>query len=270
VFVLFPFCVQLASVPLREIGSTHFPIIIACGCLVDYGGRRWILTVAHATGNMGSWVIELEYVEGRGLKQYRIGAMEFLKLGDLSKGTLEDLDLAYAEVPADLQPYCQPRNDQGQIVKTMPRVIFQSDLLHRPNAGHSYGFAGGVKPTEEPHFGMRWHGTGVVCHTGLTFAGEDEKFYFFKLPFGRPANEFLEARAARPSATMNAMSRHSSVDRGASRIPSAVSRSSFSAVRSNRSCWNWRGQRQIRLAINRISVLVRVFPPILDDRPRPR
>jgi len=45
---------------------------------------------------------------------------------------------------------------------------------------------------------MRWHGTEVVCHTGLTFAGEDEKFYFFKLPFGRPANEFLEGTSGAP------------------------------------------------------------------------
>lgn len=147
---------------------------------------------------MGDWVIEIEYEQGRGLKQYRIGAMNFLKLGNFSSGTLEDLDLAYAEVAGDLQPFWQPRNEQAQIVKTLPRTIFRSDLRHQPSAGRSYGFAGGVKATEEYHFGMRWHGTEFVCYTELEFEGEDQQFYFFKLPFAHPGHEFFKGTSGAP------------------------------------------------------------------------
>src|ERR1700679_2764891 len=87
-----------ASIPLREIGPESFPIGIASGCLIEYRGKRWILTVAHATGNMGRWAIEMEYDEDRGAKLWGIGAMHFLDLLNLSDGTGQTLDLAYTTV----------------------------------------------------------------------------------------------------------------------------------------------------------------------------
>jgi hypothetical protein len=187
-----------ASIPLREIGPNQFPIRIASGCLIDYGGRRWILTVAHATGNGGNWTIEMRYEEGRGALLYRIGAMNVLGLLSLYDGRAASLDLAYAEVPGDLQPYWQPRDEQAQIVKTLPRVIFEPDLQYRPARRKLYGFGGGVKQTEEHHFGKLWHGTELVCYPRLKFMGEDEQFYFFDLPFARGGHELFKGTSGAP------------------------------------------------------------------------
>lgn len=188
-----------ASIPLREIGPEDFPVGIASGCLIDYGGTRWILTVAHATGNMGRWAIEMEHDEDRGAKLWGIGPMHFLDLLKLSDGTGQTLDLAYTPVPGDLQPYFQPRDEQARMIKSVPRVIFQQpDLSHAPSAKRQYGFAGGVMPSKEHHFGKQWHGTQLVCHSKLSFVGEDEQFYFFKLPSAHPGHEFFKGTSGAP------------------------------------------------------------------------
>jgi hypothetical protein len=188
-----------ASIPLREMGPENFPVGIASGCLIDYGGRRWILTVAHATGNMGRWAIEMEYDHQRGAKLWGIGAMHFLDMLSLSDGTGQTLDLAYTTVPGDLQPYFQPRDEQAQMVKSLPRVIFQQpELRYVPSGTKLYGFAGGVMQTEEHHFGKLWHGTKLICYPTLTFVGEDEQFYFFKLPFAHPGHEFFKGTSGAP------------------------------------------------------------------------
>jgi len=188
-----------ASIPLREIGPENFPIGIASGCLIDYGGERWILTVAHATGNMGRWAIEMEYGEERGAKLWSIGAMHFLDLLNLSDDTGQTLDLAYTAVPRDLQPRYQPRDEQAQMMKSLPRIIFQQpDLGYAPGGKRLYGFAGGVMASKEHHFGKLWHGTKLVCYPKLSFAGEDEQFYFFKLPFAHPGHEFFKGTSGAP------------------------------------------------------------------------
>ena len=147
---------------------------------------------------MGKWAVEMEYEEGLGAKLYAIGVMSFLGVVDVSEGAAEPFDLAYAEVLGDLQPYWQPRDEQAQIVNTLPRVIFQPDLHYQPGGRKLYGFAGGVKQTEEHHFGKLWHGTELVCYPTLKYAGEDERFYFFKLPFAHPGHEFFKGTSGAP------------------------------------------------------------------------
>ena len=154
--------------------------------------------MAHATGNGGNWVIEMRYEEGRGALLYRIGVMNFLGLLRLHEGTAVSLDLAYAEVPGDLQPYWQPRDEQGQIVQTLPRIIFEPDLRYQPAPRKAYGFGGGIKQTKEHHFGKLWHGAELVCYPRLKFMGEDEQFYFFGLPFGRGGEKLFKGTSGAP------------------------------------------------------------------------
>jgi hypothetical protein len=188
-----------ASVPLREIGPDNFPIGIGSGCLIDYGGKRWLLTVAHATGNLGRWAIEMEHDEQRGAKLWGVGAMYFVDLLNLSDGTGQRLDLAYTTVPGDLQPYFQPRDEQAHMMKSLPRVIFQQpDLHYTPGGKKLYGFAGGVMASKEHHFGKLWHGTNLVCYPKLSFAGENEQFHLFKLPFTHPGHEFFKGTSGAP------------------------------------------------------------------------
>ncbi len=92
----------LASIPLREMRD-GFPVGISSGCLIDYRGNHWLLAVEHSTGDMGHWAVEVGFERGRGTQLYQIGPMNFVARGNLS-GVLQDLDMAYARVPVDLQP----------------------------------------------------------------------------------------------------------------------------------------------------------------------
>jgi hypothetical protein len=186
------------SVPIRQIGQDGFPVDNASSCLIDYGGRRWILTVHHATSNLGDWRIEMTYDEGKGLLTYSIGVMTFFKLADLSAGTVADLDMAFAPVPNDLKPYYEPRDEQAKVVKRMPRFVFKPDLHYKPSARKQYSFAGGVMPTKETHFGQLYQGTKLACYRGLKYVGEDKMFYVFKLPFQHPGHDFFRGTSGSP------------------------------------------------------------------------
>lgn len=96
-----------ASIPLRKLDHNLYPAAVASGGLVDYHGKRLILTVQHATGDMGNWAVEVRFEPGSGTQLYQIGAMNFLKIGDIASGTPKDVDFSYAQVPGDLKPMQQ-------------------------------------------------------------------------------------------------------------------------------------------------------------------
>jgi len=187
-----------ASNPLRNIGPDQFPIGIASGALLDYGGERWVLTVAHATGNMGNWGIEAGFEEGLGAKLWRIGPMTFMGLLNFATGTSESLDLAYARVPPDLQPIFEHRNENEQLIKRVPRAILKSDLRSAPRKRKLYGFAGNIKPKSGPPVTMNWLLTELVCYPNLKFIGEDDRYHFFKLPVTHPGHEEFKGTSGSP------------------------------------------------------------------------
>ncbi|MGH9643505.1 MAG: hypothetical protein ACRD3Q_13910, partial [Terriglobales bacterium] len=48
--------------------------------------------------------------------------MNFVARGNLSNDMVTDLDMAYVQVPVDLQPRWQPTNEHGEIAQDEPRV----------------------------------------------------------------------------------------------------------------------------------------------------
>ena len=70
-----------SSVPLRKLSPERFPVGMASGCLLDYHGKRLLLSVQHATGDQGDWAIELVQEKGYGAKYYRLGAMAWFFTG---------------------------------------------------------------------------------------------------------------------------------------------------------------------------------------------
>ncbi len=189
----------LASNPLRCIGPHQFPIGIASCALVDYGGERWVLTVAHATGDgKGNWAIEMGFEEGRGAKLWSIGPMTFMDQVTFTKGSSVQLDLAYARVPRDLQPILEYRDENEQLIRTAPRRILKSNLRTAPTKRKIYGFAGNIKPTSGPPVTMNWLLTELVCYPTLKFVGEFDHYYQFKLPFSHPGHEEFKGTSGSP------------------------------------------------------------------------
>jgi hypothetical protein len=164
---------------------------------VDYRGRRWVLTVAHIPDDNGRWAIEMGFVDGKGAKVYVLGDVNYLGLGNLNAKTAV-LDAAYVNVPNDLQPLYQPTNEQGLIVKSVPRIIFQPDLCYVPKPNRIYGFSGNILAYRAEYFGTAQFSTELAYYTNLKLVGEDEQFYFFKLPFTHPGHEFFEGTSGSP------------------------------------------------------------------------
>jgi hypothetical protein len=79
--------VILSSIPLRQLNEVRKPVGFASACLIDYFGKRIILSVAHATGNNKNWGIEIKSKEKVGTQVYQIGAMMFLTVGNIDKGS---------------------------------------------------------------------------------------------------------------------------------------------------------------------------------------
>src|SRR3546814_7016731 len=70
--------VKVSSLPLRRIAANGMPDSVASGCIVNYRGRKFVLSVSHATGNGDNWAAELKHVQGRGTELYRFGNINFL------------------------------------------------------------------------------------------------------------------------------------------------------------------------------------------------
>jgi hypothetical protein len=194
-----------ASIPLRELDAEQLPKRTASGCLLDYGKRRWILTVAHATSNMGNWAIELSYDRQRGMDLYRIGPMTFLKSGRLNEPKVRTLDVAYAEIPATITPRWQLVNERGQVTADTARLVFHSDQFRTAHQSGTYGFAGYVLATRERHFGVHYLSARSSCWMGLRFHSEDDDFFYFSSSSAYQRPNRSKAPVARQSATAKAI-----------------------------------------------------------------
>jgi len=185
----------LTSIPLRKLGSRLTPESVASGCLVDYGEKRILLTVAHATGDMGNWAIEIAFDESRGEAQcYQLGDMHYLESGSLSTGRSRMVDLAYAEVPSDLQPRYQKLTPEGRVEHDQAREILVPDFDVEPSAGETYGFAGQIRTALRGRFLL----AESAAYYPLTFDRREGDYFVFRLPFPHPGHEHFEGCSGAP------------------------------------------------------------------------
>src|SRR3546814_13657673 len=70
--------VKVSSLPLRRIAANGMPDSVASGCIVNYRGRKFVLSVSHATCNGDTWAAALTHVQGRGTELYRFGNINFI------------------------------------------------------------------------------------------------------------------------------------------------------------------------------------------------
>ena len=83
---------KTSSAQLWEVDEKKMPKGAASGCITNFMGRRFLLSVEHATGNQGNWAIELEYDKEKGAKLYQLGRMNFLLKFTLPDGNRETVD----------------------------------------------------------------------------------------------------------------------------------------------------------------------------------
>jgi hypothetical protein len=191
----------LASVPLRELGADLRPIDAGSGCLVEYRGRRLLLTVAHVTGNYGRWAIEVRPGPPGTIQLYQIGQLNYvaeLVLEDLLN--LDDdgierrrVDLAYTEVPKDVRPLHLVFDGRTKI-QEHEREVLVTDLSARPRSDGLYGFSG---QADVDAVGNEVH-SDVRLETHLRFTEQIGGEYIFELGHPNPGGRFYKGCSGAP------------------------------------------------------------------------
>ena len=188
--------IPLTSIPLKRLDQTNSPIEICSGCLVNYHGRRFLLTVSHAV-NLGSrdWVIELGNDQQRGAEFYRPARFCYLAGINLSAGEIANFDYAYAEVPIDLQPTFQLLTPFGAMSAKHCRHVFDLAAVAEPDGSQHYAFAGEIHPERHEPLGFV---TEVGVYPGLRFIHTIETFHQFRLPVEHPGHDFFRGCSGAP------------------------------------------------------------------------
>lgn len=188
--------VPITSIPLKRLGPERTPIEFASGCLVDYRGRRFILTVAHAVKlDSSDWIIELGNDEERGAEFYQ--PIGFLYLGEMKRQTSEiaDVDFAYAEVPTNLESTFQLLTPFGPRSEKRPRHIFNLATVGEPDAKELYAFSGEIHPEIHASLGLV---TEPAVYPGLRYIKSVGPFYQFGLPVPHPGHDFFRGCSGAP------------------------------------------------------------------------
>jgi hypothetical protein len=191
----------LSSVPLVQLDEKLSPIATASGCLIDYVGKRVLLTVSHATRNQGNWTIPLRYIPGNGIDTYQLGSMYFLAEGSLLNPNLKDIDFSYVVVSSDLCAYRQEIEMSSGVrtVKSEKAIkIHSPNLKEIPNSEDKYGFCGIIMSEVEIHPGQIILDGKPYIYPGLSFRRTEDDYHFFALPFSHLGHEYFEGCSGAP------------------------------------------------------------------------
>jgi len=191
----------LSSVPLVRLNDQRLPTGYGSGCLIDYCGKRVLLTVSHVTGDQRNWAIQLRYVPNKGTETYQLGAMHFLRKGSWLTPTVDDIDFAYAEVPSSVRVWRQEIEVRANVavVKSQTTVtIHSASLEDLPEPADNFGFCGITKPTFENHRGRICIGGELPVYSGLSFLRTVSDYHVFRLPFAHPGHEHFRGCSGAP------------------------------------------------------------------------
>lgn len=184
-----------SSIPIRSIGDDGMPTGIASACIFNYEGKRVLLTVHHATGNMANWGIQVKYVPNKGTAIQSLGSMNFLKSFNIKTGIGKNIDFSYVEIPTDIESLSQHIcPNTGTIISEKKRLDSNVDFGITPSTEELYGFSGQVMPAFSGQALM----TELRAYTGLKYVGDEEDYYIFELPFQHPGHEHFQGCSGAP------------------------------------------------------------------------
>jgi len=189
--------VQSSSIPLRELGDTDIPVGLGAGCLMDYNGRRFLLSVFHVTRRSARWVIQLGYSTDVGQTEvYYLGRVNYI--AEMKKGiaSIDEVDFSFIEVPGDLTCQFQHWTPSGQWLVNRPRTIFKEQDIGKPVSDEIYGFAGDLMP--EFSTGENALITEHQTYPGLKFVRTEGHYHCFKLPVEHPGHERFKGCSGAP------------------------------------------------------------------------
>jgi len=186
--------VFLSSIPLRELNADPRPINWGSGGLIDYKGKRFIVSVAHNTEDGGNWAIETKSV-AEGTELFQIGPMMFVGQIDLDTGDSKRLDFCYAIVPSDLTSVYQAVTMTGMVMESAQRLLCDVDFDGLPNNSRRYGFSGLIGAKFDHGFYLRGE---LKLELDLAYAGTDDEYYVFELGHTHPGRGHYQGCSGAP------------------------------------------------------------------------
>lgn len=186
--------VKVSSLPLRRITANGMPDSVASGCIVSYRGRKFVLSVSHATGNGDSWTAEVRHVPGRGTELYRFGNINFLREYDITDGFGQDVDFSYSQVPTDFRAWFQVLDQSGAVLSEEPRAEFDFERLE-PDPNQIFAFAGQIhtRILSEDLLASE-----MVVYPGLRYERTDGGYHVFRLPVPHPGHDAFKGCSGAP------------------------------------------------------------------------
>jgi len=128
---------HLATLRICQLDDQNRPVGYASGCIIRYREMHFLLTVAHATGNQGSWAVEIDFDPKEGkARLLPLGGMGFLSVFRTNKGNLRfsrEMDFSYKLLREPVpQPRFQILSEHGVIISrrteahSADRTIFKA------------------------------------------------------------------------------------------------------------------------------------------------
>jgi hypothetical protein len=190
----------LSSVPLVRIGADSLPSGHASGCLIDYGGKRLLLTVAHATADNQRWALQVGFDQALQQTQlFGLGAIRFLASGTLSASHLERVDFSYVQVPSTTVAFRQGIEIPSNVIKAeRPIKVHTPTFEELPDTADRYGFCGLVLPAREEHFGTTYASGEFRIYENLAFLRPEGDKLVFMLPSKHSGHDQFEGCSGAP------------------------------------------------------------------------
>jgi len=168
---------------------------VASGCIVNYQGRKFVLSVAHATGEGENWAAEMRHEKGKGTLLHRFGVTNFVAEYNFTTNTQEDVDFSYSEVQLDFESWFQVLDPSGAIQSEERRAEFDF-ARHEPNQDETYAFAGQVQT--EIHAEHQLLVSEMVVYPGLRYERTEGGYHVFRLPVPHPGHEAFQGCSGAP------------------------------------------------------------------------
>ena len=185
---------HLFSYPLVALDDEDLPCGIGSGCMIDVEGKRLLLGVSHVAKKPKRWSIHLEYVVGKGAKNYVFGAPTYLAKYDFNSGQVKDCDFFCVEIPCDLVGKHQKVVGISAIESEETKLVFTLDQIAGIASDVDYSFFGLVMPELCGQF--------FECHPthceGLRFERDDDVQVVFKLDGEHPGHDFFKGCSGAP------------------------------------------------------------------------
>lgn len=187
---------RLSNYPIRELGADLMPINMASACVISYLEKRILLTVHHATGNNGNWVIELEYDPSKSAtKIHQLGGMYFLKSINLSTSKTFDVDFSFIEIPDTIEAYHQNINYQtNQVNWSQKRLIGNPYFDEDPRTDTKYCFSGWIRGNKKDDKLLSEN----IEYNDLEYIKTEDGYHLFKLPFTHPGHDAFKGCSGAP------------------------------------------------------------------------